>query len=214
MRARRAWPVAALLLAPVLAGCSDDEPTAESTPTETVTETPTESSSAPTTEATTETTTETTTAAPALPGACDLVTADTLAKILGVSFAAGRVGGGSTTENDLAWKSDNCSFEAEDLMEVKVKITGPDDFTEGSFGCPQPTEIAAIVEPADDIAGATEGWWKVSDAPPLEATLRACSDTVNVDVDFDYEDGVDYEGDPRQQAALLAEHVLGSLQGE
>lgn len=215
MRARRAWPVAALLLAPVLAGCGDDdEPNAEPTPTETVTETPTESSSAPTTEATTETTTETATAAPALPGACDLVTADTLAKILGVTFEEGRVGSGSTAENDNTWKSDNCSFEAEDLMEVKVKITGSDDFTEGSFGCPQPTEIAAIVEPADDIAGATEGWWKVSDAPPLEATLRACSDTVNVDIDFDYEDGVDYEGDPRQQAALLAEHVLGSLQGE
>lgn len=215
MRVRRAWPVAALLLAPVLAGCSDDdEPNADPTPTETVTETPTESSSAPTTEATTETTTETTTAAPALPAACELVTADTLAKALGVTFGPGEIGGGSSDENGIAWKSDNCSFEAEDLMEVKVKITGPDDFTAGAFTCPQPTEVGAILEPADDIAGATKGWWKVSDAPPLEATLRACSETVNVDVDFDYEDGVDYEGDPRQQAALLAEHVLGSLQGE
>lgn len=215
MRVRQAWPVAALLLAPVLTACGgDDEPTAESTPTETVTETPTESSSAPTATASSESTSEATSEAPTLPGACELVTADTLAKALGVTFEPGRIGGGSTDENGIAWKSDNCSFEAEDLMEVKVKITGPEDFTTGSFTCPQPTEIAAIVEPADDIAGATDGWWKVSDSPPLEATLRACSDSVNVDVDFDYEDGVDYEGDPRQQAAQIAEHVLASLQGE
>lgn len=215
MHVRHAWPVAALLLAPVLTACGgDDEPTTESTPTETVTETPTESSSAPTPTASTEATSEATSEAPALPSACELVTADTLAKALGVTFGPGEIGGGSTDENGIAWKSDNCSFEAEDLMEVKVKITGPDDFTAGSFTCPQPTEIAAIVEPADDIAGATDGWWKVSDSPPLEATLRACSETVNVDVDFDYEDGVDYEGDPRQQAAQIAEHVLASLQGE
>ncbi|KRB76428.1 hypothetical protein ASE01_15805 [Nocardioides sp. Root190] len=214
MRVRRAWPVAALLLAPVLAGCGDDEPSAEQTPSEsgspspsvTPTPSPSETSEAPSEPPSS--------AAPALPTACELVTADTLAKALGVSFAAGEPGGGSTEENGIAWKSDNCSFEAEDLMEVKVKITGPDDFTTGTFSCPQPTEVAAILEPADDVAGATEGWWKVSDSPPLEATLRACSPTVNVDVDFEYEDGVDYEGDPRQQAAQIAEFVLAALAGD
>lgn len=212
MRVRRTWPVAALLLTPVLAACGDDEPEAEPTPSDTVssspsvTTTPSETSEVPTEEPST--------AAPALPTACELVTADTLAKTLGVTFAPGRIGGGGSEENGVAWKSDNCTFEAEDLMEVKVKITGPDDFTKGTFGCPQPPEIAAILEPADDIAGATEGWWKVSDAPPLEATLRACSASVNVDIDFDYEDGVDYEGDPRQQAAQLAEFVLAALAGD
>lgn len=213
MRVRRTWPVAAaLLLAPVLAGCGDDEPEAEPAPSDTVssspsvTPTPSESAEEPTEEPTTD--------APALPTACELVTADTLAKALGVTFGTGRPGGGGTEENGIGWKSDNCTFEAEDLMEVKVKITGPDDFTKGTFSCPQPPEIASILEPADDIAGATEGWWKVSDSPPLEATLRACSATVNVDIDLDYEDGVDYEGDPRQQAAQLAEHVLASLAGD
>lgn len=214
MRVRRAWPVAALLLAPVLAGCSDDdEPTTEPTPSDTASPSPTESSSAPATP-TTEPSTVETSEAPALPGACDLVTADTLAKALGVTFGPGEVGGGATDENGSAWKSDNCSFEAQDLMEVTVKITGPEDFTTGTFGCVQPSETGAIIEPADDVAGATSGWWKVSEAPPLEATLRACSDTVNVDVVLAYEDGVDYEGDPRQQAAQIAQHVLTSLQGD
>ena len=63
------------------------------------------------------------------------------------------------------------------------------------------------------VPGSTDGWWKVSDAPPLEATLRACSATANVEVDLDYEDGVDYQGDPRQQAAQIAGLVLSGLQG-
>jgi hypothetical protein len=212
MRVRRTLPVVALLLVPVLAGCGEDEPSAEPAPTDAASET---SSPTPSPTETVETSSAAPTPSdPALPTACELVTADTLAKILGVTFEPGRIGGGASDENGIAWKSDNCAFEAEDLMEVKVKITGPDDFTSGTFTCPQPTEIAAILEPADDIAGATEGWWKVSDSPPLEATLRACSATVNVDVDFEYEDGVDYEGDPRQQAAELAEHVLAALAGD
>ncbi len=79
-----------------------------------------------------------------------------------------------------------------------MKVTGPGDFVKGAFSCPQPLEIAAIIEPADDVPGSTDGWWKVSDAPPLEASLRACSETANVEVHLEYEDGVDYQGDPRR----------------
>lgn len=214
MRLRRTWPAAVLLLAPVLAACSDD---ADSTPdddTSSSAPAPSETpSSAPA--STPSETEETTTAPPAssLPAACDLITADDLAKAMGVTFAPGRAGTGDTTEQDLSWTSDDCSFEAEDLVEVTVKLTGPDDFTQGRFGCPQPPEVGSIIDPADDIAGATDGWWKVSDAPPLEATLRACSATALVDVEMEYEDGVDYEGDPRAQAAQLAEFVLANLQG-
>lgn len=217
MRLRRLWPAALLALAPVLAACGDDEPDADgpddpttsAAPTDAVTETPTQASSA------TQPPVEVTSEPPAsdLPAACDLVTRDDVEKAMGVSFGPAELGGGTTSEQDLEWRSDNCSFEAEDLVEVTVKITGPADFVSGSFTCAQPSEVASIIEPADDVPGSTDGWWKVSDAPPLEATLRACSPTANVDVDLDYEDGVDYEGDPRQQAAQLAGLVLSGLQG-
>lgn len=218
MRLRRLWPAALLALAPVLAACGDDEPDADGTDdpttsaaptTATPSETPTE---APTTS---EPPVETSSVPPAsdLPAACDLVTGNDIAKAMGVSFGPAEIGGGTTSEQDLEWRSDNCSFEAEDLVEVTVKVTGPADFVKGTFTCAQPSEIASIIEPADDVPGSSEGWWKVSDAPPLEATLRACSTTANVDVDLDYEDGVDYQGDPRQQAAQIAALVLANLQG-
>lgn len=218
MRLRRLWPAALLTLAPVLVACGDDEPAADGADdpttsaaptTDAASETPTEASSA------TEPPVEVTSEPPAsdLPAACDLITANDIAKAMGVTFGPAETGGGTTIEGNLEWRSDNCSFEAEDLVEVTVKVTGPADFVEGSFGCAQPSEIASIIEPADDVPGSTDGWWKVSDAPPLEATLRACSETANVDVDLDYEDGVDYQGDPRQQAAQIAGLVLSGLQG-
>ena len=216
MRLRRLWPAALLVLAPVLAACGDDEPdaadeqtTSAEPTTDAPSQTPTEESSA------TEAPVETTTAPPArdLPAACDLITGDDIAKAMGVTFGPAETGGGTTSEQDLEWRSDNCSFEAQDLVEVTVKVTGPSDFVKGAFTCAQPSEIASIIEPADDVPNSTDGWWKVSDAPPLEATLRACSRTANVDVDLDYEDGVDYQGDPRQQAAQIAGLVLSGLQG-
>lgn len=217
MRLRRLWPAALLALAPVLAACGDDEPdaggaddpTTSAAPTTEATESPTESAS------TTEPPTEATSEPPAsdLPPACDLITRADVEKAMGVTFGPAELGGGTTTEQDLEWRSDNCSFEATDLVEVTVKVTGPGDFVKGAFSCPQPLEIASIIEPADDVPGSTEGWWKVSDAPPLKASLRACSESANVEVQLEYEDGVDYEGDPRQQAAQLAGLVLSGLQG-
>ncbi|THI94086.1 hypothetical protein E7Z54_20345 [Nocardioides sp.] len=92
-----------------------------------------------------------------------------------------------------------------------MKLTGPDDFKDGTFLCPRPLEIAAIVEPVDDIVGAEEGWWKVSDSPPLEALMRACSAAANIDIDIEYEG--EYEGDPRNQSVALMEKALANLAG-
>ncbi|WP_182378639.1 hypothetical protein [Nocardioides sp. WS12] len=216
MRVRRLWPAAFLLLVPVLTGCSEDggiDGSGFSTPTDTPS-TPDVSETATTPTETTTAPAETTSAAPAgLPAACDVVTSDDVARAFGVSFGSGVAGGGSHGEGAFVWESDNCSFVATDLVQVTVAVSGPDDFTEGGFGCPQPSESSAILEPADDVAGATDGWWKVSDAPPLAATLRACSSTALVAVELEYEDGVDYEGDPRSQSIALAELVLAALQG-
>ena len=100
----------------------------------------------------------------------------------------------------MAWTARECSFEAEDLVEVSVRVAGPGDVTAGTFGCPQPSDADGTVEPADDVAGADKAWWKVSPPPNFAGLLRACTADAIVEVDFDYEDGVDYEGDPRQQA--------------
>lgn len=214
MRVRRIWPAAFLLLVPVLAGCGDDDP--EGTDDASSSQTPTSEAPSDAVESTTIATPETSDAPPApagLPGPCDVVTVDDLARAYGVSFVQDGQGGGTSTQQDVEWTSKSCTFKAADLLEVKVKLTGPDDFKQGDFQCPQPSEIAAIVEPVDDIAGADEGWWKVSDSPPLEATLRACNESVLLEVDLEYEDGVDYEGDPRNQTIAVAELVLAALQG-
>lgn len=211
MRVRRLWPAALLLLAPVLTGCGDDED-----PDGTDDATPTQATSSPTsapTEATSTATEPSPSASAGLPAACDVLTSDDVEKAFGVEFDAGRGGTGTTGEQDIEWTSDNCAFVAKDLVEVTLRLTGVDDFTKGAFGCPRPSEIGAILEPVDDIAGADEGWWKVSDRPPLEATLRACAPSALVEIDLEYEDGVDYDGDPRNQSVALAELVLSALQG-
>jgi hypothetical protein len=223
MRVRRMWPVAVLLLAPVLAACGDDsagddgseDATSSAAPTETTSDAATEASTPATTDtASAEPEEPTTSAAPAgLPSACDLVGEADVTEAYGVAVVQDGVGSGTTSEQDLEWTSENCSFQAEGLVEVTVKLTGPEDFRRGTFQCPQPDDIAAIVEPVDDIVGADEGWWKVSDSPPLRATMRACTTSANVDIDLDYEDGVEYEGDPRNQSVALMEKALTSLAG-
>lgn len=210
MRARHLAPVAALLLVPALAACGDDDPAEVSsvpTPTEstpTVSEEPTEASSSAAT--------QTTDAAPVLPGACDLITVDDVAKAMGVSFGAGEPETEDESEGSLAWTADECSFDADDLVEVSIRVTQPGDFVQGTFTCPMPSDRDGVVEPVDDVAGASEGWWKVSNPPNFAGTLRACTPEVFVEVELDYEDGVDYEGDPRQQAGQLAQLVLANLQ--
>ncbi|WP_436701949.1 hypothetical protein [Nocardioides sp. BYT-33-1] len=210
MRVRRLWPAALLLLTPVLAACGDDDPdaddapTAASSPTEETSPTEAPPSSPPTAPAPPAST---------LPAACDVVSADDLAEAYGMPFGAPEVGGDDSSENGLAWTSDDCSFESAGLAEVTVKLTGPEDFTQGAFGCPQPADDDGIVEPAADIAGATGGWWKVSNPPEFEGELRACTDAVLLQIDLDYEDGVQYEGDPLNQSVGLAEKILVAVKG-
>ncbi|GAA4816597.1 hypothetical protein ACFQ0K_08110 [Nocardioides caeni] len=208
---RRLLPVAALLLVPVLAACGEDDPEeTAATPTPSTPAASDPTSATVTESASTPVETE---PVPVVPAACTLITGDDVAKAMGVAFEPAEQGGGATSEGDLDWQSDNCSFEAEDLVEVSVKLTFPDDFTKGDFTCPMPSDINGVVEPVDDVAGADQGWWKVSNPPNFAGNLRACTAEVLVEVELDYEDGVDYEGDPRQQAAQLAQLVLSNLQG-
>lgn len=210
----RTRPLSVALAVPVLAlalaACSDDEP--DASPSEHTSTAPSDdaSSSAPT-PSPSEPASSSAPAA-ALPAACDLITEGDVAKMMGLTPGPGESDTGDDDDAGVAWRTSECSFEAQGQVEVTVKVTGPADVTKGAFGCPQPDDRDGNVEPADDVAGASKGWWKTNSAPPLEATLRACSATANVDVDLDY-DTNDYEGDPRQQAGDLAAFVLANLQG-
>ena len=200
---RRFLPVAVLLLAPVLTGCGDDEDDSDDTtpPSSSSPSSPggeTESSSA-TTEATT---------AGGLPSACDVLTPEDVTAAFGVAFGAAEPGGGGTNEGDLSWQSDNCDWEAQDLVEVQLALSGPEDYTP-AFACQEPTAIASTVEPVPDVGD--QAWWEVDDSGPLEASLRVCTADYNFDIDVEYEDGVDYQGDPKQQSIALAQVVLAKV---
>lgn len=210
MRSHRGFlAVAVLVLAPVLAGCGDDTDSGDAPPSSSSPDSPGETTDA-TSSAATE---ETTDASAGLTEACEVLTPADLEAAFGVPFGEPVVGAGVHAEQEgLTWQSHDCSFEAEDLVEVKLALTGPDDFTEGSFGCGEPLAIASTVTPAE-VAGALEAWWEVGDREPLETTLRVCTEGYNFDIDLEYEDGVDFEGDPMQQSIALAETALGVLGG-
>lgn len=213
MRLRRLAPAAVLLLVPVLAACGDDKEPAAGTDDPT-SEAPT-TSDAPTTPASTPAATETTSAPteepPAAVAACDLITAGDVGKVMGVSFAAGSPDSEDEKEGAVSWTASECSFEAKDLVEVSVRVAEPAAFASGKVQCPMPAEGDGSVEPRD-VAGATEAWWKISPPPNFEGIVRACSTDALVEVDLDYEDGVDYDGDPGEQASQLAAFVLANLQ--
>lgn len=208
MASLRRWtPVVVLLVAPLLGACGDDgedgdgddrSPATESTSEDT-------SSPAPPTSEATSTTTE----AAGLPDTCDVVSQEDVSVAFGVEFGAPVIVGSGRSEGDLAWKADSCEWTAEDLVEVQVGLTGPDDFTQGEFTCPEPIEIVSTVEPVPGLGDAA--WWKLDEAPPLEATLRVCTASYFFDVDVEFEDGVDFQGDPKAQSIALAGVVIAKL---
>ncbi|RHW26413.1 hypothetical protein D0Z08_13810 [Nocardioides immobilis] len=205
--------IAVLLLAPVLAACGDDGDEQDNTPPSSSSPSPPESSEP--TEKTDATsiappTATSATAGAELPAPCDVLTPADVEAAFGVAFGEPSQGGGGYTQQDLVWQSEDCNFEAEDLVEVDFALTGPDDFRQGEFQCPKPTEIVATVTRVRGL-DAVEAWWKRDENPPLEATLRVCTESYNFDIELDYEDGVDFQGDPKQQSIALAETVLTNI---
>ena len=209
-------PVLALLLAPALAACGDDDEPENTPPSATTPDSPevpsegTSSDSEGETSASDPGTEVTTDAGGALPNPCDVLTAADVQAAFGVPFGEPSQGGGGYSEQELEWQSQDCNFEAEDLVEVDFALTGPDDFREGDFQCPRPTEIVSTVTPVEGL-DAEQAWWKLDENPPLEATLRVCTDGYNFDIELEYEDGVDFQGDPQQQSIALAEVALERL---
>ena len=144
----RLAPVLLLLLAPALSACGGDSdnttddaaPPSSSTPSVPPTSAPTdESKTADTSDTadTDETESASTDPAEGLSPACEVLAPADLKAAYGVAFGDGEVGGGGTSESGVDWQSDNCDWEAQDLVEVQLAISGPDDF-EGGFTCPEP----------------------------------------------------------------------------
>lgn len=208
---RSSTPVLLLLFVPALGACGDSEdpgllPEDETSEATTATTDATDTGSSPV-----PPTAEVSSDVPAgLPAACDVLTPEDVAAAYGVPFGPAEPGGGGHTEGDVEWQSDNCDWEAQDLVEVQLALTGPEDFTgDDTFTCPEPTAIAATVEPVPGLGDAA--FWEVDEAPPLEATLRVCTADYNFDIDLDFEDGVDFQGDPRAQSIALAAVVIAKL---
>jgi hypothetical protein len=201
----RLGPALLLVSAPALAACGgdSDNTTDDAAPPASSSPSAPPSSTSPTAETSAASTdTDSASTAPSdagLPGACDVLTPADVQAAFGVEFGPGQIGGGGTAEGDLAWGSDNCDWEATDLLEVELALTGPDDFT-GDFTCPEPPEsVASTYKPVAGLGSAA--YWEVEVSPPLEATLRVCTGDYNFD----------YEGKPKDQAIALAKVVLAAL---
>lgn len=215
MRSLRSFaPVAVLLLAPALAACGGDDggddtdanegaPASSSSPdapesdagTDTGSDDATDSSSAPAAE---------------LPSACDVVSREEVALSFGVDFGPAEPGGGGNDENGTAWQSDNCSWESEGLVEVQLAISAPQDY-DPKFICPEP-EAGDSTTVEQTLGLGDSAWWVVDRSEALETTLRVCTSDYNFDIDLDFEDGTDFDGDPKSQSsalALIVQQVLG-----
>ncbi|MEZ0577486.1 hypothetical protein [Nocardioides sp. MH1] len=197
----RLLPVLLLALAPGLAACGDDdgESSTPTTDAASATSSPSHASTTPT---------GSTPGVPRIPPACDVLDPGDLQAAYGVAFGPAEQGGGGHSEGTYEWQSDDCSFTAEALLEVQLELVGPDDFS-GEFACPPPSEIAASVESVDGLGD--RAWWKKQDGTPLSASLRVCTPDYDFDITLDYEDGVDYVGDPETQTIALAGVVLAAL---
>lgn len=210
----RLAPVLLLVLAPALSACGGDSdnttddaaPPPSSSPSDPATSAPTTDESSPATDTGTSATAS---SDAALPAACDVLSEQEVAGAFGVPFGPGEVGSGGTGEGDLAWASDNCDWEAKDLLEVQLALTGTDDFT-GDFTCPEPPEsVASTTEQVPDLGDTA--YWEVEVSPPLEAKLRVCTARYNFDIELEFEDGTDFQGNPKQQSIALATIVLATL---
>lgn len=228
MRTHRLWPAALLLLlAPVLAACGDDDdgaagkdastdaPTSASSEPSAVKSDVTVSTGPPSATSTDKPPVTVSSAPPGAtdaPPACELATARTVADAYNLTLGAGQPGVNFSKEDGSSWRGTTCMFTVPKKVEITVKVADAEDFTlGGGFACPQPSEESAIIEPVDDITGASKAWWRTSDAPPLRALMRACTDDVLLDIQIDYADGVNYDGDPRTESVELASLLIGNL---
>ena len=158
-----------------------------------------------------EPTTDATTDAPAgLPAACDVLTPRTWRRRTAWSSARPSPAAVRTTSRTCRGRATTATAEAEDLVEVQLALSGPDDYTPARSPARSRRAIASTVEPVEPGSGDRPGG-RSTTSGALEASLRVCTAGYNFDIDLEYEDGVDFQGDPEQQTIALAGVVLAGI---
>jgi len=139
---------------------------------------------------------------------CDVADEAAVEAAAGVALGAGQPVDQTISENDLTWRPDRCSWEADDL-EVDLDVAGPEDFPGGALACPAIPSGGGETEAVDDLGESAE-WEYESDG---EATLRVCTATALVDagVEPDLDTSPIDEAGARATAEALVRPVLAAL---
>ena len=198
--------VAALLVVSV-AGCGgDDEPASDPTPAASSTTTSSEPSEPAETSEPAASPTE---ASPLT--ACSLADEAEVEAAFGLPVPAGSVGGGGHDEDGLVWKSDNCSWEVEDTLDVRLGLSVAGDFEGGKLVCPPLSYLGTESTPVPALGGGAA--WVGNDMGELEGTLRLCLAEHLVDIDVETPTGSGDLAALRGQAVAFAGMVQGKLGG-
>jgi hypothetical protein len=149
---------------------------------------------------------------PTLPTACELADHVDVERAYGAPVPAGKPGGGSHSENDVEWQSDNCTWSVEDGLQVKLQVSVADDYedyADGELLCPELASFGEAGTPVPELGdGAT---WVIDGVDPNEGTLRVCLDEVNFDIDMEQPDGSRDADTMRGQTVALAQVVLAGV---
>ncbi len=191
---------AAVLVVLSVAGCgADDDPASDPAPADS------SSTESPSAEPA---------ASPAEAGpltACSRAVEVDVETAFGLSVPAGSVGGGGHDEDGLAWKSDDCSWEVEDQLDVRLGLSVADDFEGGRLLCPPLSYLGTESTPVPGLGGGAA--WVGNDMGELEGTLRLCLAEHLVDIDVETPTGAGSLAALQRQAVVLAGMVLAKLGG-
>lgn len=143
------------------------------------------------------------------PGPCDLVGSDDVAAAFGTPVDGGTDRFGGHSENNVEYSSVDCTWEAEDQLEVELELSFADDFEQGMV-CQTVSYLGDEGKPVD-VAGADSASWLASEDPnEIEARLRACTDSAVITLHVEDETGSNV---PQLRAAAIAvaEEALANL---
>ena len=196
----------AALLVLSVAACGGEEPASDPAPADSPSTKPTELSAPAKTSELAASPTE---AAPLT--ACSLANEADVEAAFGLSVPAGSIGGGGHDEDGLVWKSDNCSWEVEDQLDVRLGLSVADDFEGGTLVCPPLSYLDTESTPVPALGGGAA--WVGNDMGELEGTLRLCLAEHLVDIDVETPIGSGDLATLRGQAVVFAGMVQGNLGG-
>ncbi|WP_235734822.1 hypothetical protein [Nocardioides alcanivorans] len=90
-------------------------------------------------------------------GLCDVLAISDVADSFGVEIATDSVGAGSSNENDVVWKYTTCTWETDDVIEVRLAVSVADDFPGGELACPPLSYLGTEGEPVAGLEA--RAWW-------------------------------------------------------